>query len=146
MQLHIAAERTACGLESCGWVTGGLLHYFCPRGSCVLWSMCRKVSAIAKGVLGTEAVLPAPEQIPAVAAGVGSVEQVCGSGYSNTPSAVGSAYHVELSTAEIVRCMETLSLQCLLDAIRFNMPGYIRVVPKCESPCLERYPSEIFPK
>lgn len=66
-----------CGLGSCGWDTRCLLYCICSRDFCVLGNVCGKVSAIAVGILKTEAVVLAPNQIPGVAAGVESVEQVC---------------------------------------------------------------------
>lgn len=57
-----------------------MLYHFCSRDFCALGNVCGKVSG---GMLKIEAVFLAPNQIPGVAAGVESVEQVCSSGCSN---------------------------------------------------------------
>lgn len=50
-------------------------HFY--RDTCVLGNVRGKVRAIAIGILKIEAVFLAPNQIPGVAEGAESVEQVC---------------------------------------------------------------------
>lgn len=139
-----------CGLGSCGWDTRCLLYCICSRDSCVLGNVCGKVSAIAVGILKTEAVVLAPNQIPGVAAGVESVEQVCWSGYNNT-----QLFVMLLGVLTRLACLQRRSYSvpckwaqghcpspCLLDIVTLSMSKYHRAALNCESP---QALSEVFP-